>query len=285
VSDTVSEELSALPEYLHYIPTVIEVQKELGGSSKPAKIFDLVLDRIEESNKPYTGTAISNPSQFNAEMQRVRKTLVHAGLLDSAQKGVWTLTKKGLVTEPSDIDLHRINELRKRAERGYREKRKSKTNGSVQQPETTRSTKKTICVREDHRRRLLDQLKALSPADLEKVCQDVLRRSGFERVSILGQGSEDCFYGECIFQENPLRRSYVAFQFKCVQGLIGEEEVRDFRNAMMRRVDKGIFMTICSFTARARLEAQRDGVSPVILIDGNNLVDMIQKFKIQLEAA
>jgi restriction system protein len=102
VSDTVSEELSPLPDYLQYIPTVIEVQKDLGGSGKPAEVFDLVLDRIQKSKRSFTESAIASPSKFNSEMQRVRQTLVHAGLIDSAQKGVWTLTKKGFATEPSD---------------------------------------------------------------------------------------------------------------------------------------------------------------------------------------
>jgi len=60
LSDTVSEELSSLPEYFQYVRPVIEVQKELGGSGKPAEFFDLVLERIETSNKSLTESAISN---------------------------------------------------------------------------------------------------------------------------------------------------------------------------------------------------------------------------------
>jgi len=285
VSDTVSEELSALPEYLQFIPTVIEVQKELGGSGKPAQVFDLLLDRIGKSNEPLPESAIPNTSQFNNEMQKVRQTLIHAGLLDAAKKGVWALTKKGLSTDPQEIDLLRLNDLRKKADKAYREKRKRKTTGVALQPENTGSPTQAICAREDYRRRRLEQLKTLSTADLEKVCQEVLRKSGFERVRILCQGREDCFDGECIFQVNPIMRSYVMFQFKSVQGLIDAEEIRDFRSVMARRADKGIFMTICSFTAKAKQEAQRDGVSPVLLIDGNKLIDMIEKFKIQLEDA
>jgi len=284
LSDTVSEELSSLPEYFQYVRPVIEVQKELGGSGKPAEFFDLVLERIETSNKSLTESAISNPSQFNSEMQRVRKTLVHAGLLDSAQRGVWTLTKKGLSIEPSDIDLHRLNELRKKADKEYREKRKRKANGSALQQENTGSTKKAVCVREDYRRRLLEQLKTLSTADLETICQALLSKSGFEKVCIIERSGEQSFEGGCIFQKNPLERVNVLFKFKYIKELINAEEVRDFRNAMMSRADNGIIMTTGTFTPEAKQEAQRDGVSPIILVDRNKLIDLIRKLKIQLKA-
>lgn len=284
MSDTVSEELSSLPEYFQYVRPVIEVQKELGGSGKPAELFDLVLERIETSNKSFTESAISNPSQFNNEMQRLRKTLVNAGLLDSAQRGVWTLTKKGLSIEPSDIDLHRLNKLRKKADKEYREKRKRINSGAALKPENTGSPQKAICEREDYRRRLLEQLKTLSTADLETICQALLCKSGFERICLIEQTGEQTLEGECIFQKSPLERVYVLFQFKCVQGLIGAEEVRDFRSAMMGRADTGIIISIGTFTPEAKQEAQRGGVSPIILVDRNKLIDLIRKLKIQLKA-
>lgn len=278
MSDTISEELSALPEYLQYIPTVIEVQKDLGGSGKPAEVFDLVLDRIEKSKKSFTESAIPSPSKFNNEMQRVRHTLVHAGLLDSAQKGVWTLTEKGLSTETSDIDLHQLNEIRKKVDKKYREKRKRKIQGK-----TSQSLVRTSAP-DDFRKSLIDRMRELSPADFEKICQEILSKSGFKRLRISGRNDDESFDGECIFQENPLMRSDVLFRFKCEERLIEAEEIKDFRRAMARRADKGIFMTVGIFSADAKWEAQRGGVSPVALVDKKKLVRMMEQFKIRIEA-
>ena len=284
MGDTISEEFSPLPEYFQYIKPVVEVQKKLGGSAKSAKVLDLLINKVGYSKKPSSQPANPCPSKIGNEMQKVRKVLLYAGLLDSSQKGVWRLTKIGLSTDLSDINLYHLNELRKKAEKEYRENRKTKINTASLQSETMVNHKKSIGVREDRRRPLLDQLKMLSHADLKKVCQEVLRRSGFEDVNIVRESGENCLEGECIFQKNLFMLPDVMFQFKCVEESIKAEEIRDFRCAMRRRADKGIFMTIGSFTAEAKQEAQRDGVSPVVLIDGEKIVGMIEKFKIRLKS-
>jgi restriction system protein len=284
VNDTVSEELSLFPEYFQYIKPVIEVQKKLGGSAKPAKVLELITGKVGYSKKPSTQPANPCPSKIGNEMQKVRKVLLHAGLLDSSPKGLWKLTERGLATDLSDINLCHLNELRKSADKEYRENRNTKINEASIQSETTVSPKKSIGVREDRRRTLLDDLKTLPPADLKTVCQEVLRRSGFEGITIARESSENCVEGECIFQKNLFMLPDVMFQFKCVEELIKAEEIRDFRCTMRRRADKGMFMTIGSFTAEAKQEAQRDGVSPVLLIDGEKLVGMIEKFKIRLKS-
>ena len=284
MGDTISEELSFLPEYFKYVRPVIEVQQELGGSAKPAKVLDLLIDKVGYAKKPSTQPVNPCPSKIGNEMQKVRKVLLHAGLLDSSHKGVWRLTKIGLATDLSDINLYHLNELRKKAEKEYRENRKTKINTASLQSETTVYHKKSIGVCVDRRRPLLDHLKTLSPADLKKICQEVLCRSGFEGINIIRESSENCLEGECIFQKNLFMLPDVLFQFKCVEDSIKAEEIRDFRRDMRRRADKGIFMTIGFFTEEAKQEAQRDGVSPVVLIDGKKLVGMIKKFKIRLKS-
>jgi len=42
VGGTISEKLSSLPEYFEYVKPVIEVQRALGGSAKPATVLDRV---------------------------------------------------------------------------------------------------------------------------------------------------------------------------------------------------------------------------------------------------
>lgn len=286
MGDTISEEFASLPDYFQYVRPVIEVQKELGGSVKPAKVLDRVRDKIGHASKPSTQPAVpSRLSRIGSEMPKVRQVLIHAGLLDPSQKGIWALTEKGQETDIADIDLHHLNELRKKAEKAYREHRKQKCRGTPRLSETCANPKKAAGVHEGYRRELLELLKTLSTAGLEQVCREILVKSGFEKVAIIGQSGEDGFEGECIFHDNSLLRSYVMFQFKRVEGLIEAEEIRDFRNNMLRRADKGIFMTLCSFTANAKQEAQRDGVPPVILVDRHKLIAMIEKFKIPLKSA
>lgn len=53
---------------------------------------------------------------------------------------------------------------------------------------------------------------------------------------------------------------------------------------MSGRADKGIIITTGTFTAEARREATRDGAPPIELIDGENLVDMLEKLELGLKA-
>lgn len=59
--------------------------------------------------------------------------------------------------------------------------------------------------------------------------------------------------------------------------------IRDFRGAMMGRADKGLLITTGAFTRDARLEAQRDGATPIDLIDGEELVEKLKQLGIGVE--
>jgi restriction system protein len=51
---------------------------------------------------------------------------------------------------------------------------------------------------------------------------------------------------------------------------------------MMGRADKGVFITTGTFTRDARREAQRDGATPVDLIDGNDLAGHLKDLQLGL---
>ncbi len=59
-------------------------------------------------------------------------------------------------------------------------------------------------------------------------------------------------------------------------------QIRDFRGAMIGRVDKGIFLTTSTFTAEARREANRDGVPPIELVDAEKLASMFEELRLGL---
>jgi restriction system protein len=52
---------------------------------------------------------------------------------------------------------------------------------------------------------------------------------------------------------------------------------------MSGRADKGIIVTTGTFTAEARREASRDGAPPIELIDGEKLLDMLEKLELGLK--
>ena len=60
--------------------------------------------------------------------------------------------------------------------------------------------------------------------------------------------------------------------------------IRDFRGAMQGRADKGIMITTGSFTSDAKKEARRDGVPPIELVDGDDLVALFQDLELGVKA-
>ena len=51
---------------------------------------------------------------------------------------------------------------------------------------------------------------------------------------------------------------------------------------MMGRADKGLIITTGTFTLEAKKEAWRDGVPPIELVDGDNLVDIFERLELGL---
>jgi restriction system protein len=52
---------------------------------------------------------------------------------------------------------------------------------------------------------------------------------------------------------------------------------------MQGRADKGLILTTGRFTVEAKKEANRDGVPPIELIDGERLISLFEKFEIGLK--
>jgi restriction system protein len=52
---------------------------------------------------------------------------------------------------------------------------------------------------------------------------------------------------------------------------------------MAGRADKGIILTTSTFSSEARREASRDGVPPIELIDGEKLIDLLEKLELGLK--
>ena len=72
----------------------------------------------------------------------------------------------------------------------------------------------------------------------------------------------------------------VAFQAKRYKDVVSRAAVGEFRNALLGRAEKGVFITTGRFTADAETEATRDGVVPIELVDGERLVGLFEEAKL-----
>lgn len=150
--------------------------------------------------------------------------------------------------------------------------------------ETTAPTDNTLVSSTDYRTELLEIIRKLSPSGFEKLCQRLLRESGFQQVEVTGRSGDGGIDGKGLLEINRLLSMQVVFQSKRYQAgnSVTVSQIRDLRGAMAGRTDKGIFITTSTFTADARKEALREGVPPIELVDGQKLVDMFEQLELGL---
>ncbi len=262
------------PQFVRYFQPVINALLELGGSGRPEEVEDLIVEQLGLSDDARNEQIPSGQSRFSNKVNWARFYLARAGLIDSSTRGVWSLTEKGRSSKMSaEESVVLFNQIHKQF---TGERRKSKIEKQVE--EESNSPDEI-----DHRTGLMNTLLELPPGGFERLCQRLLRESGFEKVQVTGKSGDGGLDGIGILQVNPFVSFKVLFQCKRYSGSVSASQVRDFRGAMMGRADKGIILTTGSFTPDARKESVRDGVPPIELVDGEKLVDMFEELELGLK--
>ncbi|MCM8613515.1 restriction endonuclease [Accumulibacter sp.] len=128
---------------------------------------------------------------------------------------------------------------------------------------------------------LLVQLQALSSESFEKFCADLLKHLGLERVRVTGGTGDNGIDGEGYLPLGPIVTAKVAFQCKRYSGPVSSGEVQGFQGAV-GDAEKGIFFTTGYFTDNARDAARRPGCKPIELIDGDRLIELLEKYEFGL---
>lgn len=263
------------PAFLVYMNPILEVLKELGGSGNSSEIQDLVIEKLNIPDEKLEEKLKSGASRVKNQIAWARIYLVKDTLLDdSSKRGIWTLTEKG---QKTNLTYNDSIKLFKKVQSTFTTK-KTNDNGIndtvkiVPADNTTESNEENTFENE-----LLDILKSLSPSGFERICQRLLRESGFKKVLVTGKTGDGGIDGEGILEINPLISFKVLFQAKRYQGTVGATIIRDFRGAMLGRADKGIIITTGNFSRDAKKEAIRDGAPPIELVDGQLLVELFRK--------
>jgi len=127
--------------------------------------------------------------------------------------------------------------------------------------------------------RLLECLLKMKPPAFERLCQKILKDSGFIKVDVTGRSGDGGIDGIGVLRLN-LLSFHVFFQCKRWKGSVGASVIRDFRGAMVGRADKGLVMTTGTFTTDARKEATRDGAPAIDLVDGETLCELLKGLEI-----
>ena len=267
--------------FLKYWNPVIEVLKELGGSGKPSEVTDLVIEKLNIPEEEVEVTLKSGASRVRNNIAWARAYLVKAGILDSSKRGVWSLTEKGFKVNLREEDIYNIfKEVQ--ASSTVTKNDKQKDQKEAEHKDDDSEENEDVIEFVNYKTELLNILQNLPPNGFERMCQRLLRESGFEQVKVTGKTGDGGIDGHGIFQENVFVSSRVLFQCKRYKGSISASQIRDFRGSMIGRADKGIIITTGYFTKKAKEEALR--VLPLIeMIDGEKLIRLFENLEIGLK--
>lgn len=266
------------PQFIRFFRPMLDVLKELGGSGNTPEVIDLVLERTGISEEELAEKIASGGSRVRNQVYWARLYLSKAGLMETSQRGVWTLTEKGWQLDNHALDPLAFFRTMDAAMKGSNGKADTDNNLTAGEDEIDSDSVSTT----DHRTSLLQLLQSLPPEGFERLCQRLLREAGFQQVFVTGKSGDGGLDGHGILQVNPLVTFRVLFQCKRYQGSISASVVRDFRGAMMGRSDKGIIITTGTFSPDSRKEAIRDGAPPIELVDGEKLVQMFEQLELGL---
>jgi restriction system protein len=272
----------ALPQFATYINPLMVALKKLGGSARASEACNTVAEDLSLPDAVLEEQLKNGVSRFENQVHWARFFLFKTNYIDSSKKGVWRLTEKGRNAAAfSEEDIRKlVKEVQAQTPRPIPHKNL----------EPDKSSKKQLVVEEDsapseegdYKTQLLATLKKLPPAGFERLCQQLLREAGFEKVAVTGRSGDGGIDGNGVLQINPFVSFKVLFQCKRYDGSVTPSQVRDFRGAMAGRADKGIILTTGSFTADAKRESMRDGVPQIELVDGEKLIEMFEELELGL---
>jgi restriction system protein len=260
---------TVIPARRELLWPTIEAVRKLGGSASIDEIVEAVIEqeKFSEEQQQILHGNTGPKSEIEYRLSWARTYLKRMGLLDNSQRGVWSLKESGRSVTPADVTrLHVQSAAQARDER-----RKRQIGGG---PTTDDDDESREAAWQDQ---LLVALLGMAPSGFERLVQRLLREAGFISATVTGRTGDGGIDGLGVYRIS-LVSFPVFFQCKRYKGSVGAGAVRDFRGAMAGRGDKGLLVTTGTFTGDAKAEATRDGATPIDLIDGLRLCELLKQY-------
>ncbi len=254
-----------VPDYRDLLWPTLKALESKGGSASIDELSERIAEILALPDAVLEVPHKDGPQSkvdYRAAWARTHLRLI--GAVENSARGVWTLTDLGRHIGSESA----VKQIAKEAKTQRCVARKSKKAVAIDDTED-------LPPDGDWKSNLLQILRNIEPDEFERLCQRVLRESGFTKVEVTGRSGDGGIDGAGVLRIN-LLSFHVLFQCKRYSGSVASSEIRDFRGALVGRADKGLFLTTGRFTKEAEREAVRDGAPAIDLIDGVELCELIK---------
>lgn len=259
--------------FVRWMGPLLDCLRAVGGSAKPKEVSTWIARQLKLPPAITEAVLKSGANRFHNQVQWARQYLVWQGLIDDSKRGTWALTPLGWKTQLDEAAARNVFLERVKINQALRDKHESEPASAT---DAVSDQGEPLPADEIEEQDLLDVLKSLPPYGFELLCGRLLREHGFEEVEVTRRSRDGGIDGYGLLRLSPFVSLRVAFQAKRLADTVARRDVGEFRNALLGRAEKGVFITTGRFTADAATEAARDGVIPIELIDGERLVELFQ---------
>ncbi len=253
----------AVPKYDDLFNPLLRALHELGGSASVQEMEEKVSEILNLSDKDINEIHRGTTTKLNYRLTWTRNYLKRYGVLENSSRGVWSLTLAG--NKLTTVNKNDVNKFVKKIETSLYALKTRKVINTSEEPSI------------EWQENMLNILKQMEPNDFERLCQRILREAGFIQVKITGRSGDGGIDGMGTIRVGGFLGFRTIFQCKRYVGSVSCQQIREFKGTMVGRADKGLFITTGNFTRDARIEAGRDGSTPIDLVDGYQLVEKMKE--------
>ncbi len=254
----------------YYLPKIVSVLRELGGVAKTKVIRSAIIDQMNANNEliDESEQAQGEP-KYQTDMRFARMHLVNAGKLEPTEvsgRGIWQLTRTGW-----DMPLDSATAA------AMCGKIPANAYTQAQLQEAIQDELPGVGLGDLEIRNVLLEL---SDAGFERLCAAIMTANDAEAITVTGKAGDGGIDGTATFSVDSL--SLVSFRvaWQCKRyapdNKVTPAEIREFRGALDRGFQHGVFFTTSTLTVSAEDEARRAGQIPIRIVDISGLIKMLK---------
>lgn len=107
-------------QFVRYFGPVLDALRELGGSGAPSEVIERIVENLKIPDSVQNELLDSGNPRFPNQVAWARYYLTREGLIDSSERGIWSLTEKGL--DPPHVsagprDFSQVGEVLRRGQK------------------------------------------------------------------------------------------------------------------------------------------------------------------------